>query len=116
MSYLVLILLFAGAVLFGLAWNMSRSKQDDEQVIHQREDLIWNAHLRWQENQKKQIQVGSIEAICPNCADELQPMHQDQFYFLFCETCKFISTEYAEHGKHRNPDKLLYDSLQKILS
>ncbi len=69
------------------------------------EDLFWNSIIRWKWVKKDGhyvIDETRIEKICPRCQHNLITQKQGDIHFLFCESCRFISTEFYE-GELKEP-------------
>jgi len=82
-------------------------------------DLFWNVVFEWRwrpiEN-RFEIVKESIKKYCPNCHEDLLSKYEGGYYFLFCDSCKFISQEYFqdENGAEDWNGDILKRELEKI--
>lgn len=110
---LISILIFASIFL------LKRKTQKSNSYPLYRSDLFWNVVFEWNWERKTDgfhLDPSSIKKYCPNCHNDLSFRTEGGYYFLFCEQCKFISSEYfySEDADEKYAEIHFYDELNKM--
>ena len=84
-------------VVLGVSFVLFNATRKKSAFPKNTSDLFWNVvfEWRWQPvGNGFEIIKSSIKKYCPNCHEDLVPKLEGGYYFLFCDSCKFISQEY----------------------
>lgn len=102
--------------------NENKELQKNKEILSYTEDLFWNAIIKWKwkkdEDNLSKIDINSIKKVCPNCRQELEPRKQGEYYFLFCDSCKFISSQFYEgkNPSNSSPESIFKKELISIIN
>jgi len=105
--------LLLGVVIFRLL----RVNRTPSEFPKYESDLFWNVVFEWDWRRGKsgfEIVPESVKKICPHCHEELTYKTEGDYYFLFCNTCKFISSEYFQepNASDSRAEEYLHRELQ----
>lgn len=107
-----------GLLLLGLLMFFFFEKEKVDGFPTYESDLFWNVVFEWdwrRGDRGFEVIPESIKKICPHCHEDLNYRTEGNYYFLFCNTCKFISSEFFQepNATESNAQNHLHRELQK---